>query len=43
MVDNHVIEYETGHDEIVLWWLDLNVFDENKKGIGREGSSDSPY
>ena len=43
MVDNHVVEEPTDHDEIGLRGFDLNLFDEDKKGVGREGSSEFPY
>ena len=43
MVDNHVVEYPTDHDEIGLQGFDLNVFDKDEKGLVREGSSEFPY
>ena len=43
VVDNHVVEEPTDHDEIGLRGFDLNLFDEDKKGVGREGSSEFPY
>ena len=43
VVDNHVVEYPTDHDEIGLQGFDLNVFDKDEKGLVREGSSEFPY
>ena len=43
VVGDHVVEEETDHDEIGLREFDFNLFDEEKKGVGREGSSDFPY
>ena len=42
VVDNHVVEEATEHEEIGLKGLDFNLFGEDKKGVGREGSSDFP-
>ena len=35
VVDDHVVEEPTDHDEIGLWGFDSNVFDRDKKGVGR--------
>ena len=43
VVDDHVVEEATDHDEIVLQGFDFNLFGEDKKGVGREGSSEFPY
>ena len=43
VVDDHVVEEPTDYDEIGLRGFDFNFFDEDKKGVGREGSSDFPY
>ena len=43
LVDNHVVEQESDHDEIGLRGFDLNLFGEDGKGVGREGSSEFPY
>ena len=40
---DHVVEEATDHDEIGLRGLDFNLFDEDEKGLGREGSSEFPY
>ena len=42
MVDDHVVEEETDHDEIGLWGFDFNLFDKDKKEVGRERSSNFP-
>ena len=39
MVDDHVVEEETDHDEIVLWGFNIKLFNEEGKRIGREESS----
>ena len=43
MANNHFIEEATDNDEIVLRGFDFNLFDEDDKGLGREGSSEFPY
>ena len=43
VVDDHVVEEPTDHDEIGLWELVFNFFDKDEKGVGREGSSYFPY
>ena len=43
LVDDHVVEEPSGHEDIGLWGFDFNVFDENKEGVVREGSSEFPY
>ena len=40
---NHVVEERTDHEEIGLQGFDLNLFDKDKKGVGREGSIEFPY
>ena len=42
VVDDHVIEDPTDHDEIGLHRFDLNLFDEEEKRVGREVSSEFP-
>ena len=43
VVNNHVVEYPTDHEEIGLRGFDFNLFDEDKEGFFREGSSEFPY
>ena len=43
MVEDRVIEEATYHYEIGLRRSDFNIFDEDKKGVGREGYSEFPY
>ena len=43
VVDDHVTEEETYHYEIGLRGFDFNFFDEDEKGVGREGSGEFPY
>ena len=43
MVENHVIEEKTDHDEMGLQGFDLNFFDKDEKGVGREVSIEFPY
>ena len=43
VVDDHVVEEPTDHDEIGLWGFDINFLDEDEKGVGREWSSEFPY
>ena len=39
MVDNHVVEEPTDHEQIGLWGYDFNVFYQDEEGVVREGSS----
>ena len=43
VVYDNVVEEETYHDEIGPLGLGFNFFGEDKKGAGREGSSDFLY
>ena len=43
MVDDHVVEEPTDHEEIGLQGFDFNVFDKDEEGVVREGSSEFPY
>ena len=43
VVDDHVVEEATAHDEIELRGFDFNFFDRYEKGVDREGSSEYPY
>ena len=43
VVDDHVVEEPTDHDEIGLRGFDFNLFDKDEKGVGREGSINFPY
>ena len=43
VADNRVVEETTDHEEIVLLGFDFNFFDEDEKGVGREGSSEFTY
>ena len=43
VVYNHGVEEATYHDKIGLREFDFNYFDKDKKGLGREGSSEFPY
>ena len=43
VVDDHVLEDKTDHDEIGLRGFYFNLFDKDEKGVGREGSSEFPY
>ena len=43
VVDNHVVEEPTDHEEIGLRGFDLNYFDQDEEGVGRRGSRDFPY
>ena len=43
VVDDHVVEEATDHNEIGLRDFDFNFFDKDEKGVGREGSSELPY
>ena len=42
VVDNHVVEDPNDHDEIGLQGFDFNLFNEDEKRLGRDGSSDFP-
>ena len=39
VVNNNVVEELTDHDEIGLQGFNINLFDNDEKGLGREGSS----
>ena len=43
VVDYHIVEEPTDHEEIGLWGFDLKFLDEDEEGVVREGSSDFPY
>ena len=43
VVDDHIVEEPTDHDEIGLPGFDFNLFDKDEKGVGREGLSEYPY
>ena len=43
LVDDHVVEEPTDHEEIGLRGFDFNLFDEYEEGVVREGSSEFPY
>ena len=43
LVDYHVVEEPTDHEEIVIWGFDFNVFNKYEEGVVREGSSEFPY
>ena len=43
VVDDHVVEEPTDHEEIGLWGFDFNLFDEYEEGFVREGSSEFSY
>ena len=43
VTNNHAVEDPNDHDGIVLWGFDFNLSDEDKKGVGREGSSEFLY
>ena len=43
VVDNHVVEEPSDHEEIRIWGIDFNVFDEDEEGVVIEGSSEFPY
>ena len=40
VVDDYVVEEQNDYDEIGLQGFDFNFFNEDEKGVGREGSSD---
>ena len=43
MVDDHVVEEPTDHEEIGLRGFDFNFFDEDDEGVVVEGSIYFPY
>ena len=43
VVDDHVVEEPSDHEEIGLRGFDFNVFNEDEEGVVREGSSEFPY
>ena len=43
MVNDRDVEEENDHYEIELRGIDFKLFDEDEKGVGREGSSEFPY
>ena len=43
LVDYHVVEEPTDHEEIVMWGFDFNVFNKYEEGVVREGSSEFTY
>ena len=43
MVDDHVVEEPTDHEEIGLRGFDFNVFDQYEEEVFLEGSSEFPY
>ena len=43
MIDDNFVEDPTDHEEIGLREFDFNLFEKNKDGVVREGSSDFPY
>ena len=43
MIDDHVVEEPTDHEEIGLWGFYFNFFGEDEEGVVREGSSEFPY
>ena len=43
VVDDHVLEEATDHDEIRLKGFDLNFLNEDKKEVSREGPNEFPY
>ena len=43
VVNNHVVEEPTEHEDIGLWGFDFNYFDEDEEGVVRERSSEFPY
>ena len=40
---NHIVEEVNDHDEIGLQGFDFNLFDEDEKGVDREGMSEYTY
>ena len=43
VVEDHFVEEPTDHEEIGLWGLYFNFFDEDEEGFVIEGSSEFPY
>ena len=43
VVNDHVVEEPTNHEDIVLRGFDFNVFNEDEEGVVRKGSNDFPY
>ena len=43
MVDYHVVEEPSDHEEIRLQGFDFNVLDKDEGGVVREGSIEFPY
>ena len=43
VVNDHVVEEATDHEEIGLQGFDFNIPGEDEEGVVREGSSDFPY
>ena len=43
VVDDHLTEEPSDHEEIGLRGVDFNVFDKDEEGVVRERSSDFPY
>ena len=43
VVDDHVVEYPSDHEDIILRGFGFNIFDEDDTGVVREGSSEFPY
>ena len=43
VVNDHVVQEPTDHEEIGLWGLDFNFFNKGEEGVVREGSSEFPY
>ena len=42
VVDDHVVEEPSDHEDIVLRGFDFNIFDEDEEGVVKEGCSE-PY
>ena len=43
VVDDHVVEEPSDHEELGLQGFDFNVFDKYEEGVVREESSEFPY
>ena len=43
VIDNHVVEEPTDHEEIGLRGFDFNFFDKDDEGVVKERSSEFPY
>ena len=43
VVDDHVVEEPTDHEDIGLRGFDYNFFDKDEEGVVREGSRKFPY